>query len=626
MTGGKVTLVAVMIGSVLSASTLGVYFRILVPIAIADNVNTAVTVLNTPPTFNTTGYAHEESESSTSTPTNVNARLAFRATATDSSNDNYWLIICKTAVMPTPNTSAAPTCNGGMSNEWAVSGQTASGVEAVAATTTKETIYWATESNNWYGYVCDGNTTGARCSPTYTNTDESNFPNLSSPFVINHPPVFSAISNNSPQDPGGTVTWTATATDTDRLRGVDQLTLFVCRTASFSTSTGSGCNGGAWATSTPITYANSIATSTPIPTPTQDRTYNAFVYVADDHNLGATSTNQASASNYVIRNVTPTVDAATLSLVGTTTNLGLYRPASTSGPYTVQFIVTDNNSCVNASSGNEISVASTSVFHSPTLTAAQCQTTSDFNTNRCYPSIDTRSYITCTQDTTGAITGNACSGSTDATVGWSCTFQLWFNADATTANSTYSADTWKGSVTVVDDNYATSSIVTGTTGTELDQFLAFDVTQTSIGYGGVQPGSTSTDPFITATSTDLKAQGNVGLDEYLYGDTMCPNWSNSADYCDHAWGAIGLAAATSTILSTFQRFATDTIPYSSGKTLTSSTSPTYFALQVPKTIATTSIQSRDTLWSIFVPSTITRAGDYSGVNTIYAAISNFNYW
>jgi hypothetical protein len=530
--------------------------------------------------------------------------------------------------MPTANTSAAPTCNGGVSNLWAISGPTVSGVESTAATSTVETVYWATEKNDWYGWVCDGNITGPRCNALYTNGEPSSgsYPNDASPFVINHPPQFSTASNNSPQNPGGTITWTVTATDTDHIRGVDALTLFACKTASFSTSTNSGCNGGAWATSTPITVGNTIATSTPIPIPYQDKLYNAFLYVEDDHNLGATSTLQGGSSNFTVSNVAPSIDPASVSLVGTTTNLQLFNPASTSGPYKVQFVVTDNNSCQNASSGNEISLATTSVFRSG-VGVSSCQTSAQFNTNQCYPSSDSRTYITCTQDTSGAITGNGCSGASDATVGWVCTFQLWFNADATTASSQFSSQNWVAGVQALDDNFATSSLATSTTGTELDQFLAFDVSQTSIAYGGLQPGD-QIDPLSNATTTDMKAQGNVGLDEYLYGDSMCPNWLNQPDYCDHAWGANGIATstATSTITVWNQKFATSTLSYASSTMLSGSTSPTYFALQVPKTTATTSIQTRDTLWAIRVPSTITKAGDYSGVNTIYAATSNFNYW
>ena len=629
MTAGKVTLFAVLTGAILSTTTFVAYFEVFIPRAIADNVNTSVTVLNTPPTFLVA--AREEVSSATTTPTSVGGRLAFTATGSDSSLDAYWLIICKTAVMPTPNSNAAPTCNGGVSNEWAVSPQTASDVQAIAATTTVETVYWATESNNWYGYVCDGNVTGARCSPTYSNGTPGN--DEASPFVINHPPAFMTSLNNSPQNPGGTLTWTTTATDTDRIRGVDPITLFVCKTSgagAFSTSTGSGCNGGAWATSTPTSSslgATTIATSTPIPVPYHDKTYTAFVYLVDAYNLAATSTLQGSASNFVISNVAPTIDASSISLVGTTTNLQLFRPASTSGPYTVQFVVTDNNGCKNASNGNEISLATTSVFRSNLSQGVSSCQTGNFNTNQCYPSTDSRSYITCTQNT--AV--NACSSTgadtdTDATVGWSCTFELWFNADATTANSTHSAATWMAGVQVIDDNFATSSLATSTTGTELDQFLAFDVSQTSIAYGGLQPNSTST--LNVATSTDLLAQGNVGLNEYLYGDTMCPNWFNSPDYCDHSWGANGIATstATSTIVSYHQRFATSAIAYLSATQLTGSSSPTFFPLLVLKTTATTSIQTKDTLWAIEVPASVTRAGSYSGVNTIYAAISPFAFW
>jgi hypothetical protein len=622
MSAGKVTLFAVLAGALISTTTLAAYFQVLVPLATADLVNTSVTVLNTPPTFLVAVQEEAGYVSATTTPTNVNARLSFTATGSDSSDDDYWLIICKTAVAPTPNISAAPTCNGGMSNEWAVSPQTGSDDPAIAATTTRETIYWATESNNWYAYLCDGNITGPRCTSTYTNGTPGN--DEASPFVINHPPAFMTSLNNSPQDPGATVTWTVTATDTDQIRGIDPLTLFVCRTTgagAFSTSTGSGCNGGAWATSTPSS-TNTIATSTPIQIPTQDATYNAFVYVKDPY-MGATSTLQGSASHFVVNNVAPSIQASSVSLVGTTTNLQLFRPASTSGPYTVVFTVTDNNSCQNSALGNEISLATTSVFRS-SVGANSCQTTSHFNENRCYPSVDTRTYITCTQDTSGP---GLCGGPTDATVGWTCTFQLWFNADATVPNSTHTADDWLASVQALDDDFATSSLVTASTGTELEQFLAFDVSQTSIAYGGLQPGD-QIDPLSVATSTDLRAQGNVGLDEYLYGDTMCPNWLNQPDYCDHVWGDLGIATstATSTITQWNQKFATSAVSYAQATMLGASSSPIFFPLHVPKTIATTSIQSLDTLWAIRVPATITRAGNYSGVNTIYAATSPFANW
>src|SRR5882724_10941705 len=91
MTAGKVTLFAILSGAILSASTFFAYFQVFTEHsqAHADNVNTSVTVLNTPPTWVNGSFAHEETPSATTTPTSaVFSRLAFRGTAVDSSADN----------------------------------------------------------------------------------------------------------------------------------------------------------------------------------------------------------------------------------------------------------------------------------------------------------------------------------------------------------------------------------------------------------------------------------------------------------------------------------------------------------------------------------------------------------
>src|SRR6185295_6913797 len=108
----------------------------------------------------------------------------FDAKATDSNSDPYWLIICKTAVMPTANVSAAPTCNGGVANQWAVSAMIVAGSLATTSTTTIATAPFASENNDWYGWVCDGNITLPKCNPLYKNGEpnDGNYPGSSSPF------------------------------------------------------------------------------------------------------------------------------------------------------------------------------------------------------------------------------------------------------------------------------------------------------------------------------------------------------------------------------------------------------------------------------------------------------------
>jgi len=621
MTAGKVTLFAVLTGAVLSATTLAAYFEVLVPLAHASNVSTTVTVLNTPPQWDATGHAHEDIESSTSTPTNIGLTIRFDASATDSGNDNYFLIICTaTSGPPTAHDNAPPTCALG-STQIAISATTTSGSSAQAATTTSDNLSWVAEKYNWTGWVCDAHLPSSQCNPQMYNGDEVNYPNESSPFVVNHPPQFTAISNNGPRNPGQSVTWTSTATDTDHIRGVDPITLFVCKQNSFSTST--GCTGtGAWATSTAFVVANP-ATTTILAIPTPDGPYNAFTYITDLFGLAATSTFEGFNSTFSVNNVAPTIDPTQISLIsydGSTT-LQLLNPAASTSNYKVEFVVTDNNSCKNQGNVDEIVSATSTVFRSGVGVAA-CQTPGQFDSNKCYPS-NGGGYtnFVCTQDTSGAITGNGCSGTGDATVGWVCTFSLWFNSDPTDVNTQFPTQNWLAAVQVTDDNSALSPQATSTTGAELNSFLAFSVSTTTIGYGGLQPGQ-SNSPIVQMT--DLLEQGNIGLNESLYGDTMCTTWS-SPDSCDHFYGS---ALATSTIPVANQRFATSSLAYASIYTtaLTSSSTPVLNDIRVPKTTATSSPQFKNTFWGIAVPIAVTLSGNYSGQDTITAVESNSAFW
>ena len=628
LSAGKITILAVLGSAFVTVVGFGFFFEARVPTANAANVATTLTVLNTPPTW--TVDAEESTESSTTTPTNAGSVITWIGTADDSNLDSYFLLICKTNATPTAVANGTPSCGGGIGNRWAASATTTSGSQASAATTTKETFPFQNESNNWYAWICDANSSGPQCNQTFKqgNGDVGR----SSPFVVNHPPVFNSISNNSPAIPGGSITWSTVAHDNDVIRGGDTVKLYVCKVSDF---TGSACGaGGTWAASTFAT--TSPATTTPILIPTQDNNYNAFVFLTDNNNLVATSTNEGANSAFTITNVAPTLSAATISLIdprtATTTGLlTLFVPQSTSGPFFVKFSVTDNNSCLNASSTAEISLATTSVYRSG-VTQSGCQTTGNFNTNRCYPSIEPQTNIVCFQATstnTYSIASNACDGATESTVDWFCSVPLWYNADPTdgsTASDTpFFSQNWLASVQVVDDDSATSTLTEASTGNDLVSFLAFGVTQSSISFGGLQPGEKN-DPL--ATTTDLRALGNVGLDESLYGSTMCTNWSalggaTNPDACD-----IGGINPASEIAVANQKFATSSVGYASSTayTLTSSSSPSSLAINVQKTIATSSPQQKNTWWGIQIPLTITLAGNYTGQNTITATKSDPSLW
>ncbi len=609
---GKIVISTTLCAAIFSALAFLVLFDTNVPQARADDVSTSVTVLNTAPSW--TVDAEETTESSTSTPTNSSSVITWHATGTDSALDNYYLIICKTNGTPTANANNPPSCNGGVGNQWAVSGSVVSGVRATAATTTKETFPFENEKNDWWAWICDANSGLPKCNSEYRQGNGHE--GRSSPFAVNHPPVFSSLSNSGNISPDGTITWTTVSYDNDTLQTNDQVRVLVCRAAGI---TNGACTGTTWATST-LTAANA-ATSTTLFAPYPDGFYDAFVYVVDTHNHSATSSLQASSSSFRVNNVTPTVTAATISLEDTDSAvdpLTLLTPNSTSGPFKVKFTASDNNSCVNLSSGSEITTVIANIYRSG-VTQAGCDASGEYNSNNCYVNASPlfSPEISCTQD------GGTCSGSSDDSSTWTCNFSLWFNADPTTgagaSDTEYFGENWRASVQISDDNFATSTLEEGTTPKELNTFLAFDVSSTSIPYGSLEPNS---NVVSLATSTDLRAVGNIGLDQDLFGDTMCTTWTTS-DSCDNNGYQTG-----SDILVANQKFATSNVLYGSGLAypLTASSTPSELLINIPKTIATSSVQVKYTHWGIAIPAAITTSGSYTGQNTITAKKSDANFW
>lgn len=605
LTAGKVTLFTLAAGSFVFVSVFSfVSLEVGVRHVSADNVTTSVRILNTPPQW--TVDAQEEYESSTANPSNVGTTTSWIATGTDSNNDNYYLLVCKTNTAPTAHSGTAPTCGGGNGNQWAVSSATASTAQARAATTTWEVF---PESNTWYAWICDDNSSLAQCNATAKQGTGS----TASPFIVNHPPVFASVSNDAPKNPGQSVTWTSGSYDTDTLT-THTVKLFVCKSNDFSSVTQSCGAGGTWATST--LQSTNAATSTYFAIPYQDKTYNAYVYLVDAFGLAATSTVEGTNSTFAISNVAPTISAATVSLVNTSGsgNLTLTVPNGKTTGFKVQFQVDDNNSCLNASGGDEVTHVVADAYRSG-VTQASCQTAGNFNENSCYPSASPNTDFVCSQDV------GSCSGASDTSSTWTCTFGLWYNADPTDgttgADTQYYSQNWLASVQAGDDNYATSTLIESSTGNELVSFLAFDVPETSVYFGALQPGDT-TDPL--ATTTSLKALGNVGLDQTVYGDTMCTNWT-APDSCD----SDGISSANDITVNN-QKIATSSVAYAAGYALSGSTTPVSVGINVPKTTATSTPQSKNSYWGISIPSALSVAGNYSGQDTITAVKSNAANW
>lgn len=553
---------SVRIKSILAAFIL---LAIVLPVSsvLADSVTTSVTVGNSGPAF--TVNPAESPASDATTPTNVGSNVTFTATGTDANSENYYLAICKTNSV-TPTNGGAPSCGGG---NWCISSGTAS---ASQASCTYTALQGDAESNVWYAFVCDGNSSAAACSSSHQGTGGSG-----SPFKVNHPPIFNAISNDTPKDPGASIAWSTDAStlDNDTDGAADTVKLVVCKTTGLSAGDCDGGAGDRWCQSSLV--SDNPTCSYSIPTPTVDSSYDAYVYLVDSHNLGATGGNQASNSSYTVNNVAPVVSSVAINsgsditlTEGTTTNI------------TLAGTVTDNNSC------QDVTAVESSLYRSGVGYAA-CDTNGEDNDNNCY------AVITCS--VVGA--GNTCDSSSDASADYTCTVAVRYFADPTDASTIYPTETWKDTLKATDDDAATDDTEV-TTGVEILSLVGYDVSAT-IGYGNLSVGQKN-DPLDKTTT--VTATGNVGLDQELSGTDM----TSGGD-------SIGVA---------FQKYALATsTAYASGTSL--STTPTEVELNCLKTTSNGAPATKDTWWGLEIPAA-TPAGSYSGTNTIVAVKGETANW
>ena len=527
-----------------------------------ETVATSVTVGNTAPSF-TSGPA--ESTASTATaPTGIDANITFNATATDANGENYYLIVCSTNSVTPGASGGAPTCG---ATTYCTSTSTASGTATSCSYTTKATDAW---SNAWYAFVCDANTSLSSCSTSSQGTGDSG-----SPFFVNHAPTFTAISNNSPVNPGSNVTWTATASDSDG----NTVKLLVCKRNAMS---GGACTGGAWCTSTAV--ASNPTCSYSVPTPNPDGSNNAYVFVVDQHNLAATGATQGSNSAFTVNNVAPVVSNVTLN-GGSAIDL---VEASTK-TVTVTATVTDNNGCASG----EIASVYAYVYRSG-IAYTNCDTLAEANENNCYP------QVTCN------VEAASCTGPGDASANYTCTINMQYFAEPTDTGTPYDAQNWLATVKATDNNSATHNLEVAT-GQEVNSLTAFAISPGTIDYGqlAVLGRNDPLDKILTTTAT-----GNVGLDQSHYGSAnMCTNFSICSGGTPIPVGKQKYALAASTA-------------YASGTALT--TTAVEVELNVPKPTSTTAV-SKNTWWGIEIPNG-TLPGVYEGQNTITAVKGETADW
>ena len=543
---------------------VGLFFVGIKVAVYAETVITIVTAGNASPVISSGPETSIPSDGNN--PINVGNNFTFQTTATDISAEDYYLIVCKTDAVVPGVAGAPPTCSGG---SWCVSSVTDSGVQSSCTYTTQDSD---AESNDWYAFVCDNNTTFASCSsPGATGTGSTG-----SPFKVNHDPNFSLITDDggggsdSGSNPGGSITFAGASSDDDIDTLQDTVKLVVCADSAGATS--SGCSGVELCSST-YTASNPTCQFN-IPSVAQDGSFDYYAYIFDNHSFGSSS-NYLSGT-YLINNVSPTVISISLN---NGLDISLDEGNTTNVP--VLATVRDYNSC------QDILTVETSLYRSG-IGYALCDTNLEDDDNHCY------AQVGC------SAVGVSCSGPTDELVDYSCTVSMQYHADSSIADTQYPLENWLNTVSVTDDDLQNHALeVSG--GVEVLTTNALDVTGT-INYGSLNIGDKN-DPLDKITV--VTATGNVGLDQELSGTDMSD-------------GGIGVIAVS------FQKHSLNSgTAYASGTSLTAVL--TEYELNVAKTTSALAPETKNTWWGLEIPSGIP-PGVYTGTNTVTAVKGELIEW
>lgn len=577
----------------------------------SGTASTTLTVLNTPPSF--TLGAYEVIESSTSSPTNSGDSVTWSAIANDSNGAPYFLLICSTANNPVPNAAAssgalgtaAPACSPTSTTQWGVSAAAASDALATVATTTTESF---AESNDWYAWVCDDDPVNPRCNAApVQGLNATN----SSPFFVNHRPTFGALANNGPVDPGGTLVFNSTSSDSDTVDTADNLFLVVCQTNTDYNTTTNTCDSNFLASTTISLLSDATATYT-LAAIVRDDVYPAYGYIVDEHGHEAAA--NPIQADFTVSNVAPEVLSGDISL-NSGAPLSINVPGGETTGFTLSFTASDANSCVNVASTSEMVDYNVSVYRSGVGTSTCDGTLGAYNPNNCYTSgaAPATWNLSCTASTT------SCTGPTDDTQLFNCTFPLWFVADPTDNGTetpvSLEVQNWTAAVAVVDDNADSGPLVGAASPVELISFNALDLLTAEIPYGALEPGNNT---GATNATTTINNIGNTALDQEVEGEAMCDSF---------AVGNECVTSSTSTIAENNQQFSSTTFSYGApGAVILSSSTVNEVELDIVKTTSTSTFETGDTFWGIAVPGTITLAGSYRGLNTFYAVTSEADEW
>lgn len=521
----------------------------------ADNASSTVTVRNAPPAF-TVAPAENPTSSSTS-PVNVGGSISFTATADDPENHSYYLLVCSSAAATPGAGGGPPTCN---ATQFCVSSLT--GDTNPANCSYNNVTDPGAESRNWFALVCDNHATEPDCSNANQGSGDPG-----SPMYINHAPAISVVSTiDNFKDPGGIFTMRATSTDTDVQGGADVLTLYVCDTNSWATST--GCAGTTLCTGTSTSGTIDCQYTDTAPTPDQAYTYYAFV--KDWHEMPASGNPQSST--YTINNVAPTVGAGTVTFNdGAVINLNMKNEA-TKDVWATSTSITDQNGCT------DLSDATSTMFMINVAGGPGCSA----NDNNCYQVAAANCYI------------SECSGAGDAIATIACRGSLAHYAVPTgvAGDNPYEPYNWQASINAYDEaltGTATSS------GVEVFPGAALNVAEATIPYGILQAGQNS--GAVNATTTVVN-WGNVPIDTEIEG----------------TWMTKGIDVIT----ENNQLFDLANFTYPTATYTLSSTTAASVDVVVARPTNPTDVTD-EVYWGIGIPVGIP-SGDYTGVNTISAIL------
>lgn len=534
----------------------------------SDTATTTVTVKNAPP--NITNEAAEVSASTSTSPVNVGASIEFSMLADDPELNKYYLIVCSSNGVTPGAGGGAPTCSG---VRYCVSDLTNSGSEARC--TYENVTDPGAQTREWFAFACDNHGTEPDCS-VVSQGDSVNVGDDSSPFYVNHAPVYTAINTtDNNKDPGGTFTVSASVTDPDTARGAEEMYLYVCTTDSWATSTGCAAQEICHATSTSPDIDCSFATTSPA----QHGNWGYWGFVKDKFGMAATGNSRTST--YHVNNVAPTITSVTIHS-GVDIRLALKNVTNVEAT-TTSSSIRDYNGCT------DLVRATSSIFLSDVAGLENCSP----NNNDCYQI----GQAYCVAEP------GSCTGPTDPDITYTCstTMEFYSNPSDNSTGNPDDPNKWLGSIRVFDEEFNDATTTQFASGVDVKTNTALDVTEPQIAYGSIKSGQNS---GTTNATTTIVNYGNSPLDTQLSGTymTMAPtyvigeNWQEYSLTYEFAW--------------------------STGADL-SSTTPATVDTVTPKPTSATDI-SDYIYWGIGIPSG-QQSGNYEGMNTFAAALDDNNW-